>query len=165
MNDETETKQTEESTPAGAGAPLANAIGARNLMIIIVTMPLVFLVVVMATISILGDPKERRGEDTALEAVRSTPLESSLEALEQPSYAGLSGATPATRASARSIDPSPLVIPSGAEIGALDLDGDRLVVRVTGEESDEIVVYDLTRGAMVSRIRIVEGLSAAEGEL
>src|SRR5262245_46256776 len=114
-----------ESAPPGAGV-LANAIGARNLMIVIVTMPLVFLIVVMATITIVGRPGDR-DEGRAKGAVHSVPAD--VAVLEQPAALGR-GAAGAASASLLSGDPAPLALPRGAKIASMALDGDRLVLRI-----------------------------------
>ena len=53
-----------EASPAAGVGGLAQSIGTRNLWIIILTMPAVFLVVVAAIIAIFGKP----GRDKAVEA-------------------------------------------------------------------------------------------------
>jgi hypothetical protein len=60
----------------------------------------------------------------------------------------------ATPASALAAEAAPLVLPRGAIVGAMALDGDRLALRVEGETGGEIVIYDLTRGAVVQRIKV-----------
>jgi hypothetical protein len=124
---------------------VAEALGARNLVIVIVTMPLVFAVVVIATLMIFGEPGD---EATEPARVRSTAADT----LEQPALA----ARPATPATAVATDPAPLVVPAGGAIGAMALDGDRLALRIDLPEGGEVVVYDLSRGAVLQRIPVRE---------
>lgn len=145
-----------EQAPAPGGASsLAHAIGARNLFIAIVTMPIVFLLVVMAVIAFFGKPgakPERAADGVRPGAVLSQPA---------PIAAAPSAAAPVHPAAA--FDPAPLILPSGDDITAMAVDGDRLVLRVKGRSGGEIIVYDLATGATVKRIRILE--SPASGDL
>ncbi|GAB4533375.1 MAG: hypothetical protein Kow00133_21290 [Amphiplicatus sp.] len=59
----------EEAPPSGA-LPIASAIGARNLLIIIITMPLFFLGVFLAALLIFG-PKEAREAAPVAAAARA----------------------------------------------------------------------------------------------
>lgn len=133
-------------TPSGA-LPLAQAIGTRNLIIIIITMPLVFIIVVMATLMIFGRPGDRE-QSANPDAVRSVPLAQTLDSLEQP---GAPAHAPTLAGGA------PLALPAGASIGAMALDGDRLAVRLDGPGGGEIVIYDLARGEEIRRIRVLAG--------
>ncbi|MEE2691209.1 MAG: hypothetical protein VX640_06695 [Pseudomonadota bacterium] len=64
-----DTNEAQEPAPAGgAGVPLAQAIGARNLIVIIVAMPLVFLAAVAAVIMLAGPPKERKARTASVAA-------------------------------------------------------------------------------------------------
>lgn len=134
---------------ATGAASIANKIGVRNLLIIIVTMPLVFLIVVMAALSIAGKPGKK--EDAVVAgAVLSTPAD--IAVLDQPSRSALA----ATPASLFAGDPAPLVLPSGGKIGSMALDGDRLVLRVDSAQGGELVVYDLARGDVIQRIKVTK---------
>lgn len=135
MKEEARARETPCEEQAGAPAnapmgaiPLANAIGARNLLIIIVTMPLFFLLVVLATLAIFGGPGARRPEKAAAEAEIARPDQ-----------------------------PAPISLPAGASIAAMTLDGDRLALAVETETGGEIVVYDLARGAVLLRIEMTAG--------
>jgi hypothetical protein len=130
-----------------AFGPVASAIGARNLMIIIVTMPLVFLIVVVGILAIFGAPDNARKAQAA-ETVRSiSPFESD----------------PGTQAGPRAILPLPaasdaapaLTLPAGARAGAIALDGDRLAVRIDSDDRAMIVIYDLAADAVVKSISLV----------
>lgn len=117
---------------AGFGG-LAQAIGTRNLWIIILTMPAVFLVAVAAIIAVFGRP----GADS--EAIRDAAAQ-----------------TPPAAETAAVAAPAPLPeaisVPAGAAPGAIALDGDRLAVRLDGPDGVEVVVYDLAKGEVVARV-------------
>lgn len=130
----------------------AASIGTRNLMIIIVTMPLVFLVVVMAIIAVFGgnddDAVASVAPPAASPVVRSTPV----EVLSEPAIAGVQSVLPVNAA-------APIALPDGAEAGAISLDGDRLAVRIDGPDGAAIVIYDLTQGAVIQTVPITDGQS------
>ena len=122
--------------PSGA-LPLASSIGSRNLIIIIVTMPLVFAVVLLGTILVFGKHKR----------VAAAEAGAALPALE----------TSARSSASSGLAPAPLILPAGADIASMALDGDRLVLRVVNADGEdgEIVVYDLAAGAAVQRIPVI----------
>lgn len=157
MNDQatdaSERGEAGEASPGGL--PLAQAIGTRNLLIIIITMPLVFLVVVLGTITIFGRPGAER--EAAPEERVSIELNRDMETLAVPPSALQQAAAPSDIA--LSIDPAPLILPAGAGISSMAIDGDRLVLRVEDEGGGEIVIYDLKKGAPVQRIRVMEELA------
>ena len=151
MSEQTENRA--RTTDAGAFTRFAEAVGTRNLYIIIAAMPVVFLVVVIAIVSALGEPAGKKAQSSAFAgAVLSQPAENA-SALDQ-SLPATSRALAATPASALAAEAAPLVLPRGAIVGAMALDGDRLALRVEGETGGEIVIYDLTRGAVVQRIKV-----------
>lgn len=135
--------------PQSGFAAVASSIGTRNLLIVIVTMPLVFLVVVMAIIGFLGEPEGTR-EAAMQGAVRSTPV----AALEEPSVAGQRTVLPIP-AAAEGSAPA-IALPAGADIGALALDGDRLALRIDAADGGMIVIYDLGEDAVVKTIPLTE---------
>jgi hypothetical protein len=160
-----EHSQDRPKAPAGASySGLAQAIGSRNLLIIIVTMPVVFLVAVMAAISIVGRPGAKEAEPVVEASVLSQPAEfaTSQNALADAARSEALAATPA--AAAVAAQSAPLVLPRGATIGAMALDGDRLALRVEGENGGEIVIYDLARGATIQRITVTPQQSATPDE-
>jgi len=142
--------------PSGAGS-LASAIGARNLLIIIITMPFVFLVVVMTIIAVFGNPdKDRLAEDSATPgAVRSTPVAT----LEEPALETRGVVLPVAAASTN--DGSVIALPLGGEAGAIALDGDQLAVRVDGENGAMIVIYNLAEDRVVKTVPLVEASGSA----
>ncbi len=123
-------------TPQTGFAGVAAAIGARNLLIIIFTMPVVFLVVVLGIITLLRGPDE-------------APAAAASEAASMPA-----AALP-VRASAPRVEPV-IVLPAGADIGSMALDGDRLALRVATAEGEMIVIYDLARDVVVKTIPLTE---------
>ncbi|PQA88526.1 hypothetical protein [Hyphococcus luteus] len=125
---EQENSQQETQPDPGFGG-LAQSIGARNLWIVILAMPAVFLVVVAAIIAVFGKPRGAEGTQTeapAAESVAATPV-------SQPLPAGIA-------------------IPAGAAPGAIALDGDRLAVRLDGPDGAEVVIYDLAKSEVVARV-------------
>ncbi len=134
---------------AQGGLPLARAIGTRNLIIIIVTMPLVFIFVVLGVIAIAGDPGKR-----------GTRAAGAPETLAQPAaYRGavepLQTALPPAAA--------PLLLSEGERIGAMALDGDRLAIRIEDDGGGEIVIYDLAAGAPLQTIPVRNGAPDEDG--
>jgi hypothetical protein len=126
----TDAENTETAAPADAGfAGLANSIGTRNLWIIILAMPAVFLVIVAAIIAVFGRPG---ADKTPAEA--AAPAEETVAAPEP------------------EVLPEGIAVPEGAAPGAIALDGDRLAVRLDGPDGVEIVVYDLAKGEIVARV-------------
>jgi len=153
---ESEALDFEEAAPS-AGS-VAAMIGTKNLLIAIVTMPFVFLVVVMAIISIFGSPDKDRSAAREAPAEAASPVATQAETqaatqaatLEEPALSGQQAVIPIpTSATALS---SAISIPEGARAGAISLDGDRLAVRIDGESGAMIVIYDLEKGEPVQII-------------
>lgn len=144
---EADSLEFEEAAPQFAS--IASNLGAKNLLIIIVTMPFVFLVVVMAIIAIFGDSKDdaQMADGATPGAVRSTPVAS----LEEPALAAGRRVTLPIVASDDAL-PSGIVLPEGSAAGAISLDGDRLAVRVDSVDGGMIVIYDLTQNTVVQTI-------------
>lgn len=126
---------------------IAVSIGSRNLLIIIVTMPLVFIAVVTVIIKLFGG-----GDDAGLASEAAAPI--AVERLAEP--APTRSATAVTTISA---DPSAIGLAAGADVTAMSLDGDRLALRVDGPDGVSIVIYDLTAGAVIQRIPVTQTLS------
>jgi hypothetical protein len=106
---------------------LAHAIGARNLKIAIVAMPIIFLVLIALIILIFGK------RDTVAPVEAATVIEES-GAVDAPLVA------------------EHVALSTGQTPGALALDGDRLAVRIDGPDGVEVVVYDLAKGEVIARI-------------
>lgn len=116
---------TTQDAPSGGGLPLARAIGTRNLLIVIFTMPLVFLAVVLAIIVFAGKPA--REARAAGEASAAAPV------------------------------PAPILLPEDGRIVAMNVDGDRLVLRVEHKGGGDIVVYDLAKGRTLRTVPVRTG--------
>lgn len=159
MNEKTESRP--EAPASGPFTRFADAIGTRNLYIAIATMPVVFLVVVMATLSAIGRPAEKETAAVA-GSVLSQPAEfaAATQANGPADKAEALAAIPIAAAAAA----APLVLARGAKVGAMALDGDRLALRIENENGGEIVIYDLARGAVIQRIPIMPQQSAAPDE-
>ena len=139
----------------GGFAGVASSIGTKNLLIAIITMPFVFLLVVMTILAVFGgraDEPAQLADAATAGAVRSTPAEAVLT-IEEPAP---NRAVEAFRASTTSPEFSaPL-----AAGGAMALDGDRLAVRVDRADGAYVVVYDLAAGEVIYTVP----LSALGGE-
>lgn len=120
-------QQQPNDPPVSGMGGLAHAIGARNLKIAIVTMPLIFLVAIALIILIFGKKEENAPaeESAAIEELAATPAADIAERV---------------------------AISAGQTPGALALDGDRLAVRIDGPDGVEVVVYDLSKGEVIARI-------------
>lgn len=131
---------------------IATNIGSRNLMIIIVTMPLVFIAVVTGIITVFGD-----GDNDAVAAQRpagvAVPVAVERLAEPAPNSVDARGATAATTIAA---NPSAIGLTAGSDVTAMSLDGDRLALRVDGPAGVSIVIYDLSAGAVVQRIPVTQ---------
>lgn len=51
--------------------------------------------------------------------------------------------------------PLSLPLPQGATISDLALDGDRVALRVTSIEGEELIVIDVAQGRLVGRVKVV----------
>lgn len=111
---------------------LAGAIGAKNLIIIIIAMPFVFLVAVLGIIALFGNPNDVSGRKPA-----ANDYEAASENAANDTAALIGDA----------VD-----YPAGAAPGAIALDGDRLAVRIDGPDGVEVVVYDLAKGEIIARV-------------
>ncbi len=118
----------QQAPPATGFAGLAESIGTRNLWIIILAMPAVFLVIIAAIIMMFGKPGDE-------EAAAAPVIEESAVAAPVPETL-----------------PAEIAIPAGAAPGAIALDGDRLAVRLDGHDGVEVVIYDLAKGEVVARV-------------
>ena len=147
---ETDPLEFREAAPTAQS--VGGMLGTKNLLIIIVTMPFVFLVVVMAIIGLVGKP-EKASKAEAPSVVRS------IETVDEAQSSGV--ATSGQRvvlpmpASLTTLA-SAIELPAGATPGAISLDGDRLALRVDTDDGAMIVIYDLATDQVVKTIPLVE---------
>lgn len=149
-NNRRESDPLEFREAAPAPSSVAGMIGTKNLLIIIVTMPFVFLVVVMAIIAIFGNP----GEETSAAAEGTAPVVETI-AIEEPAADGQRVVLPIPAASDDAV--GAIALPAGAEAGAISLDGNRLAVRVESDDGAMIVIYDLSQNTVVQTVPITAG--------
>ena len=123
------------SQDAGVGAGVAESIGVRNLKIIIIAMPFVFMAAVAAVIAIFGPPGANRGAEEVA-AVEAASVE--VAAIENSEI---------VNAAAKSI-----AIPAGTRPGAMSLDGDRLALRFDGADGSIVVIYDIAEQRVVDQV-------------
>lgn len=160
------------SEPSAFGN-IAQSIGSRNLMIAIVTMPVVFLAVVLGILAVTGPARERDNAGEVRQrvtagAVRSTPIDATHTdapgRLIEPSLAAVPAQAPSLSPNAIAAEPSApysrnsspvLVAPVGGEAKSMALDGDRLAVWFENEDGRAVIVYDLATGAIVRSTPIV----------
>jgi hypothetical protein len=160
-----ETDPLEFREAAPSAGTVGGMIGTKNLLIIIVTMPFVFLVVVMAIIGFFGNPNETSAPDEisgndAAGVVRSIQASPAPEtALDEPSANRQRVVLPMP-ASIRNLAPA-ITLPEGATPGAISLDGDRIALRVDGDAGAMIVIYDLSTDQVVKTIPLVEVTGSA----
>lgn len=150
-NNRRESDPLEFREAAPSASSVAGMIGTKNLLIIIVTMPFVFLVVVMAIIAIFGSP----GDDDVADAAESASPVVETIAIEEPAVSGQRVVLPIPAASDNAA--SAIALPAGAQAGAISLDGNRLAVRVEGDDGAMIVIYDLAQNAVVQTVPITQG--------
>ncbi|WP_411816582.1 hypothetical protein [Hyphococcus sp. DH-69] len=125
-NEPSTSDNTGDDQSTSGFASIAERIGARNLWIIILTMPLFFLAFLVAIIVMFGKSEEEKLAEQEENLIPWTePAEES-----QMAY-------PAA--------------PVGGH-GAIALDGDRLAVRVDGPDGFVVVVYDLAKGEEIARL-------------
>ncbi len=140
------------SAPGGAAYPGSHAddtasaspAPARAVMIGVVTMPAVFIVVVMGALALFGKPASNGVDSTRTAAV---------ETLAQPKGSPALGATFASAKSARA---GALAITLGEDmrVANISLDGDRVALHVESPMGQEIVIYDYARGEVVAETPI-----------
>lgn len=116
----------------------------RAVMIGVVTMPAVFLVVVMGALALFGKPAATHEDATDVVNVAR---------LEQPNGAPAIGASQIALKRERS---RPLAISLGEDMRVEDisLDGDRVALHVQSPMGQEIVIYDFARGEVVAEASI-----------
>lgn len=125
----------------GFAAPSAMAppAPARALAVGVITMPAVFIVVVMGALALFGKPaSEPRGDAAA----------SAIDTLDQPA------SRPATSATFASSRPA-ITLGEDRRVTSISLDGDRVALHVESPMGSEIVVYDYVEERIVASAPIV----------
>jgi len=107
---------------------VAGAIGAKNLKIIIVAMPFVFLAVVGVIIAVFGKP--------------GGAVETGAPAA--PQFLDISGAG------------GGIVLPKNAEIRSVDIEGNQLALNVTTPDGALIIVYDMNQDKIIKTIPVTQ---------
>lgn len=125
---------------------------ARALAVGIVTMPAVFILVVMVALALFGKPASAPKADQIAAA--------DVDTLEQP--AARTAALP-TFVSAQS---SPAVaIGEDRRITGISLDGDRVAMQVESPMGTEIVIFDFVEGRIIASTPIVTSSAAVDDQL
>lgn len=139
----------------GFAAPAAMAADrpapARALAVGVVTMPAVFVVIVIAALALFGKP----ATEPTFERGAST-----LEMLDQPAARA---ATPATFAAARST-PS-ISLGEDRRVTSISLDGNRIALHVESPLGSEILVYDYVAERVIASAPIVSASISARDQL
>lgn len=105
---------------------VAAMIGTKNLKIIIITMPFVFLAVVGVIIAVFAKPGD--AATTHMQAAQPTAV-----------VAG---------------DVGGIALPGNAVIRSVDIDGNRLAMHVTTPDGAMILVYDIDRDKIIETIPV-----------
>lgn len=125
------------AAPGAAGADAAAPAPTRAVMVGVVTMPAVFIAVVLGALAVFGKPA----------ADSNSPAGEPIATLEQPA------ATPALGAAFASAAPrrSPVIsLGEDMEIADISLDGDRVALHVESPMGQEILIYDYAKGRIVA---------------
>ncbi|MEZ5895197.1 MAG: hypothetical protein R3C51_02240 [Parvularculaceae bacterium] len=125
---------------------------ARSIMLAALTMPAVFIVVVLASIAVFGQPQS----DVATPAAKTASADT---VLEQPARGAVSPSNVALQSDA--FYAAPVMLDADARVTSISLDGDRVAMHVESAGGVEIIIYDLTRGRTVAAVPIK--MSAAAG--
>ncbi len=155
-------QQADEAPDAGAGrghgfaAPAAigpvEAPPARALAVGVVTMPAVFVAVVLIALALFGKP----AADPAADGLAA------LETLEQPRARPATGAS---FAATTGFGNNAIGIGEDSRIESVSLDGDRIAVHVESPNGAEIIVYDYVEGRVVALAPIVTAGVASDDRL
>ncbi len=126
---------------APAAMPSAQPAPARALAVGVITMPAVFIVVVMGALALFGKPaSEPRGDVTA----------AAIATLDQPA------SRPATSATFASSSSTPAItLGEDRRVTSISLDGDRIALHVESPMGSEIVIYDYVKERVVAAAPIV----------
>ncbi|MFZ5617820.1 MAG: hypothetical protein ACOZAA_10940 [Pseudomonadota bacterium] len=158
MTREHHSQSAQTRTAAPAAAP-SEPPPARAVMIGVITMPAVFLVVVMVALALFGKPAARSKTEAAA-AFSDT--------LEQPPA---TAATPASLAAAHSRFSGPVIsLGEDTRVVSISLDGERVAMHVESPAGQQIVIYDYEKGRIVAQapietasIEAVDSLSMLTG--
>ena len=156
----------QSDTPQGGFGRVANSIGTRNLLTIILTMPLAFIAVVAGIIMTFGSPDKNKVKSISNGAVLSQLDTGTVDTGSEPTQPLSNQSTATDRSgSSRVVLPIPaatatlgaaIALPVDATPGSIALDGDRLAVRVDSEAGTNIVIYDLAAGQVVRSVPLVQ---------
>lgn len=143
----------DEVGPAAAPAPsLASSIGSRNLLIIIISMPVVFLIVVMVTISVFGRSGDSHTERSAVNNAQAERVVASPMVNRSQQGAPLNTSSSAFMVAE---DIEPIILPKDAHSESMALDGDRLALRIHGPDGEAVIIYDLSAGRVIATIPVL----------
>jgi hypothetical protein len=117
---------------------------ARAVMIGVVTMPAVFIVVVMGALALFGKPATPD---------KASPRVAAVETLAQPGGAPAVGVSLAAAKASRA-ETRPIMLGEDMRVADISLDGDRVALHVESPMGEEIVIYDFARGEVVAEAPI-----------
>ena len=141
MDTDNQSAPVSEEVPASGFGGVAQAIGSRNLIIVILVMPVIFIGGLFAILFMTGK----------LGGKLDAPSEAA--AVVEPAVEG--------RAGAPVVSAAPDFTGSGQGAAGIALDGDRLAVRFDGPDGAEVIVYDLAQERVVARIFLAPGVGVS----
>ena len=143
----------------------------KSVIVAAATAPFMFVVATVGGLALFGPDEENvagiagstLSQSAALSSTGSGAATSS-EAGGSTSVAGQRAiqATQVSNAGPVSQNPGPVIVPSGADILHVSLDGDRLALTVTAEGGDFVMLYDTRAGSMLGQIPIGRSASGVE---
>lgn len=134
---------------APAAMPPVQPAPARALAVGVITMPAVFIVVVLGALALFGKPASEPRGDAAAPAIAT---------LDQPA------SRPATSATFASSRPA-ITLGEDRRVTSISLDGDRIALHVESPMGSEIVVYDYVGERIVASAPIVSASLETGDEL
>lgn len=138
------------AAPAALGA--AEAPHARALAVSVITMPAVFVVVVLGALALFGKPAART------EASRADAAETLTQPARRPAAAPSLASTTAQGAGA-------ITLGEDSRVAGISLDGERIALHVETPSGAEIVLYDFAQGRVISSAPIVTAFLDSEDRL
>lgn len=141
---------------SGAPAAAASPAPARALMVGVVTMPAVFLVVVMVALALFGRPAPKTDEFVAGYEAHDRLLQPSAQPATGASYSAARSQSPQSAG---------IEIAEDARISGIALDGDRVALHVEGPMGQEILIYDYQKGRMIAAAPIETASLGADDSL